>query len=128
MRVGLHAHDEPGGNDRGAAVALTEHVPERAVREYLAILELAARDGEARVDDALRALLERHEKLTAQDVEQFVQCPEAVPEVTAVTVEVVDLSCFDQLLEDREVWSGDSHGSENDVTGAVASLAFAGVP
>ena len=52
----------------------------------------------------------------------------AVPEVTAVKVDEVDLSCFDQLLEDREVWSGDSHGSENDVTGAVAGLAFAGVP
>jgi len=89
---------------------------------------LAARDGEVLVDDALRVLLGRNEKLTAKDMEQFVQNQEAVPEVTAVKVDEVDLSCFDQLLEDREVWSGDSRGSENDVTGAVESLAFAGVP
>jgi hypothetical protein len=118
----------PTSQFRMAYDALTEHVPERAVPEYLAILELAARDGEALVDDALRALLERNEKLTAQDVEEFVQHQEAVPEVTAVKVDEVDLSCFDQLLEDREVWSGDSHGSENDAIGAVASLTFAGVP
>ena len=37
--------------------ALTEHVPERAVREYLAILELAARDVESLVDDARDAQL-----------------------------------------------------------------------
>jgi len=118
----------PTSRFRMAYDALAEHVPERAVPEYLAILELAARDGETLVDDALRALMEQNEKLTAQDVEQFVQQQEAVPEVTAVKVDEVDLSCFDQLLEDREVWSGDSHGSENDVTGAVAGLALACVP
>jgi hypothetical protein len=73
-------------------------------------------------------LLGRNEKLTAKAVEQFVQSQEAVPEVTAVQVETVDLSCFDQLLEDKEVWSGDSHRSESDVTGTVESLAAAGVP
>jgi hypothetical protein len=118
----------PTSRFRMAYDALAEHLPERAVREYLAILELAAREGEGLVDDALRVLLERNGKLTANDVEQFVQSQEAVPEVTAVTVKEVDLSCFDQLLEDREVWSGNSHGSENDVVGAVASIAFAGVP
>ncbi len=118
----------PTSRFRMAYDALTEQVPERAVSEYLAILELAARDGESLVDDVLRMLLERNVKLTVKGVEQFVKCPEAVPEVTAVTVEAVDLSCFDQLLEDREVWSGDSHGSQNDVAGAVACAAFASVP
>lgn len=118
----------PTSRFRMAYDALAEHLPDRAVREYLAILELAARDGEELVDDALRVLLGRNGKLTVKDVEQFVQSQDVVPEVTAVQVDEVDLSCFDQLLEDREVWSGDSHGSENDVTGAVASLAFAGVP
>lgn len=118
----------PTSRFRMAYDALAEHDPEQAVREYLAILELAARDGEVLVDDALRMLLAEDRKLTADEVQQFVQRQEAVPEVTAVTVEAVDLSCFDQLLEDREVWSGDSHGSESDVAGTVASLAFAGIP
>jgi len=118
----------PTSRFRMAYDVLAEHLPDRAAQEYLAILELAAREGEELVDDALRVLLGRNGNWTAKDVEQFVQSQEAVPEVTAVLVEEVDLSCFDQLLEDREVWSGDSHGSENDVTGAVTSVAFAGVP
>jgi hypothetical protein len=118
----------PTSRFRMAYDALAEQVSDRAVRDYLAILELAARDGEEQVDGALRVLLGRNEKLTAKAVEQFVQSQEAVPEVTAVQVEAVDLSCFDQLLEDKEVWSGDSHGCESDVTGTVESLAFTGVP
>ena len=79
-------------------------------------------------DDALRVLLGESGVLTAEAVEQFVRREEPVPEVTAVRVEAVDLSCFDQLLEDREVWSGESQGSENDVAGAIEGAAFAGVP
>jgi hypothetical protein len=118
----------PTSRFRMAYDALVQHQPEQAVREYLAILELAARDGEVLVDDALRTLLEEDGQLTARDVKEFLHRHEAVPEVTAVTVDEVDLSCFDQLLEDREVWSGDSQGSESDVAGTVASLAIAGVP
>lgn len=118
----------PTSRFRMAYDALQQHRPDRAVREYLAILELAARDGEALVDDALRVLLGEDGKLTAQEVKQFVQNQEAVPEVTAVKIDDVDLSSFDQLLEDREVWNGDSHGSEDDVVGAVEDVAIAGVP
>ena len=108
--------------------ALTEQVPERAVPEYLAILELATQESESLVDDALRVLLGEDEKLTAKKVKEFVQKQEAVPEVTAVTVEDLDLSCFDQLLEDREAWSGNSHGSESDAAGRAENIALAGVP
>ena len=118
----------PTSRFRMAYDALQEQLPERAVREYLTILELSALDGEERVDDALRVLLGRNGKLTAKEVEQFVKAQEAVPEVTAVTVAEVNLSWFDQLLEDREVWSGNSHGSEDDITGAVENVAIAGVP
>src|SRR5258708_2184428 len=81
----------PTSRFRMAYDALTEHLPDRAVREYLAILELAARDGEALVDDALRVLLGRNGKLTAKDVEQFVQSQETVPQSTAVTAYVADV-------------------------------------
>src|SRR5579872_1732672 len=43
----------PTSRFRMAYDALAEHLPDRAVREYLAILELAARDGEEQVDGAL---------------------------------------------------------------------------
>ena len=82
----------------------------------------------AAIRNALRVLLVREERLTAKDVEQLVERRETVPEATAVEVAAVDLSCFDQLLEDREVWSGDSTGSESDVVGAVAGVAFASIP
>jgi hypothetical protein len=118
----------PTSRFRMAYDALEEQASDRAVHEYLAILELAAREGEQQVDDALRMLLGQSEKLTAKVVEQFVQSREAVPEVTAVHVEAVDLSCFDQLLEDKEVWNGNAQGSESDVTGTIENLAVAGVP
>jgi hypothetical protein len=106
---------------------LQEDLPSRAIREYLSILELAAADGEVQVDDALRILMDGEEKLTAKGVEQFVRSASFVPEVTAVRVEEVNLSCFDQLLEDKEVWNGDSQGSERDVAGSVENIAFASV-
>lgn len=118
----------PTSRFRMAYDALQEQLPTRAVREYLAIVELAALNGEVFVDDALRILLDEDVKLTAKAVEQFVRSATVVPEVTAVQVAVVDLSCFDQLLEDREVWSGNSQGSERDVAGPVANVAFASVP
>ena len=118
----------PTSRFRMAYDALQERLPEKAVREYLAILELAAREGEELVDGALRVLLGSEGKLTAKEVQRLVQSQEAVPEVTAVTVADVDLSCFDQLLEDKDVWNDNSYGSENDVAGAAEGVAFAGVP
>jgi len=112
---------------RMAYDVLQEQLPTRAVREYLAIVELAALDGEVLVDDALRILLDEDPKLTAKAVEQFVRSASVVPEVTAVRVDEVDLSCFDQLLEDREVSNVDSQGSERKVVGPVENVAFASV-
>jgi hypothetical protein len=118
----------PTSRFRMAYDALTEQQPTRAVREYLAIVELAALDGEVLVDDALRILLDGAEPLTAKVVEQFVRSASVVPEVTSVQVADVDLSCFDQLLEDTEIWNADSQGREWAVDGPVAKFAFASVP
>jgi hypothetical protein len=118
----------PTSRFRMAYDALQEYLPGRAVQEYLAIVELAALEGEALVDDALRVLLDGEGKLTAKDVKQFVRSAAVVPEVTTVRVDDVDLSCFDQLLKDKEVWYGVSQGSERDVAGSVENVAFASVP
>jgi hypothetical protein len=62
---------------------LQEVMPGRCDRRYLQILELAAKEGEAQVEDALRLLLASERgKQTIADV--------PIPEVT--------LSSFDQLL------------------------------
>jgi len=112
---------------RMAYDVLQEQQPTRAVREYLAIVELAALDGEGLVDDALRILMDGEARLTAKAVEQFVRSATYVPEVTAVQVDAVALSIFDQLLEDKEVWSGESQGSERDVVGPVENVTFTSV-
>jgi hypothetical protein len=71
-------------------------------KEYLRILELAAKDGEAKVDEALRVLLAgaaggvRVEILVAQ----LAASHSAVREVQVATV---DLGLFDQLYQAREV-------------------------
>lgn len=118
----------PTSRFRMAYDALVEQHPRRAVQEYLAIVELAALEGESRVDDALRILLDQEASLTAKLVDQFVRNVSVVPEVTAVEVPAVDLSSFDQLLEDKEVWNAESQGSERDVARTATNAAFASVP
>jgi hypothetical protein len=71
-------------------------------RRYLAILEMAAREGEARVDEALRVLLDRGEPIDYQAVEQFLTDDKVAP-VTDVTVAPVDLSQFDSLFTNPAV-------------------------
>jgi hypothetical protein len=118
----------PTSRFRMAYDALVEQQSRHAVQQYLEIVELAALEGESRVDDALRILLDRETPLTAKLVDQFVRSVSVVPEVTAVEVCAVDLSSFDQLLEDKEVWNVESQGSERDVVRTAANAAFASVP
>jgi hypothetical protein len=69
---------------------------------YLAILELAAREGETRVDEALRVLLNLGEPIDHHAVEQFLT-GENVPPATDVTVAPVDLSQFDSFFTNPAV-------------------------
>lgn len=81
--------------------ALRELAPLRANKRYLEILQVAAEEGEARVDEALRDLLEQGElgegKLNAEAVRSLLAV-ENVPVVTRVAVAEVDLTSFDELL------------------------------
>ena len=117
----------PTSRFRMAYDALQEQIPLRAVREYLAIVELAALDGETLVDDALRILLDAEEMLTAKSVEQFVRTRTSVPEVTAVHVSMLDLCSFDQLLEEKETWNDSTAGCEIGVAGPTSAVAIASV-
>jgi len=117
----------PTSRFRLAYDTLRDQDPERAVREYLAILKLAAGEGEEVVDGALLKLLGTEEKWGVREVEILVVSRESVPSITEVKVAEVDLSRFDELLEDKEVWHGDNPGSEDEVAVAVEGLAIAGV-
>jgi hypothetical protein len=82
--------------------ALRETAPLRASKRYLEILEMAAKEGETRVDEALRCVLEEGEigegKLNADAVRAVLNQQTALPPATAVEVTPVPLAAFDELL------------------------------
>ena len=112
---------------RMAYDALRESRAERADKEYLQILHLAAQQSESAVDEALRVLLAGDRVIEADSVKLLVDREEEIPAVTEVTVEEFDLSHFDNLFHDKEVWDGFQDGCERDVDGPFASVAPADV-
>ena len=83
--------------------ALRESAPNTGNRQYLAILHLAATQGEARVDAALRILLEGAEEVTSDGVASMLHSPEDPASATDVNVAEVSLAVFDELFEVPEV-------------------------
>jgi hypothetical protein len=94
----------PTSRFRMAWDALREAVPMRANKRYLEVLELAAKEGEARVDEALRCLLEQGEmgegKLNAEAVLALLEENRSIPPATSIDVAEVSLASFDELLGD----------------------------
>ena len=92
----------PTSRFRMAWDALRELVPLRANKRYLEILQLAAQEGEARVEAALRAVLEEGEigegKLNAEAIGRVLAEQTHVSPVTDVAVADVSLTSFDELL------------------------------
>ena len=92
----------PTSRFRMAWDALREAAPLRANKRYLELLQLAAREGEARVDDALRCLLEQGEmgdgKLNPEAVRELLDTSAQLPSVTSVSVAEIPLASFDELL------------------------------
>jgi hypothetical protein len=92
----------PTSRFRMAWDILRELTPGRANKCYLELLEIAAKQGEARVDDALRFLLEEGEigegKLNAEAVLALLNEESSLPSATHIVVADVSLSSFDELL------------------------------
>lgn len=93
----------PTSRFRIAFDVLEEHCGSRAHKEYLRILELAAKESEVGVDQALRTLLNRpDEEITAQRVYAMLSA-EHHGSVRDVEVAAVDLGAFDRLCFSDEV-------------------------
>jgi Mu transposase, C-terminal domain len=107
----------PTSRFRMAYDALRQDTPSRAAREYLRILELAARQSESLVDDALRMLLEEEQAITFEAVTEWIGRRETARPVTEVQVEPTALSSFDVLFRHKEVWDGVGVGGETAVGG-----------
>jgi hypothetical protein len=75
-----------------------------ASKAYLAVLALAAREGQGDVDRALERLLGQGEAITAESVrEQLTRANGATDSVREVNIAPVNLSVYDGLLQNAEV-------------------------
>ena len=71
----------------------------QANKEYLKILELAARENESLVNEALRLLINLEEAMSFEKVKEFIDSKQKAPEPTDVYIEQVDIKYYDMLLE-----------------------------
>ena len=76
--------------------------PARAAKDYLRILELAAKQSEAGVDAVLDRLLEGRLPITPTVVVEHLRHDLGLPRAMEVVIATVDLSTYDLLLETRE--------------------------
>ena len=74
----------------------------QASKEYLKILELAAKDSESLVNEALRLLIHLEEEISLEKVKAFIESKQKTPDPTEVTIEPVDIHDYDRLLETPE--------------------------
>jgi hypothetical protein len=92
----------PTSQFRRAYDALHEQSPGRAVKDYLRILELAAKESEAGVVAVLDRLLEGKGPITPTVVEEQLRHDLGLPRAMEVVIAPVDLATYDLLLEARE--------------------------
>ncbi len=92
----------PTSRFRRAYDALQEQSPGRAVKDYLRILDLAAKESETGVDAVLGRLLEWNVPITPTAVADHLAHELGLPRAMAVTITTVDLSLYDRLLESRK--------------------------
>ena len=93
----------PTSRFRMAYDRLKKTSPVRAHKEYLKILELAAKGSETAVDDALGRLLVMDQCLGASMVEKEIEKGIESASRTSVVIEPIDLIAYDSLLIDAEV-------------------------
>jgi hypothetical protein len=74
----------------------------QANKEYLKILELAAKESESLVNEALRWLIHLEEEISFAKVKQFIDSKQKALEPTDVYIESVDIQGYDSLYETPE--------------------------
>lgn len=95
-------HLFPSSQFRRVYDLLKSVAPRRCDHRYLEILELAAKEGEARVEDALRLLLQtdagKQTIVNRESFREFLDRCEQAPAITDVEIAAVSLASFDQLF------------------------------
>jgi len=118
----------PTSRFRLAYDVLLEQQPQRAAKEYLGILHLAARETESGVEAVLARLLDEGRPLSVTVVAEELHKSDKQLSVTEVTVGPVDLASYDALLENKEVNDGEETGREGTAGGLPEGAALTGVP
>jgi hypothetical protein len=99
-------HLFPSSQFRKVYDLLRDVAPRRCDRRYLEILQLAAKEGETRIEDALRLLLQsasgRQVIVNKEGFEEFLERCEQAPDITDVRIAEVSLASFDQLFSETE--------------------------
>lgn len=78
---------------------VSAHGIKQGNKQYLKILELAAREDQTLVNEALRMFIDLDVPIDFDLIRQFVDSKMKPPELTQVEVEPVDLNEYDQLFE-----------------------------
>jgi hypothetical protein len=118
----------PSSRFRLAWDVLTQQQPQRAAKEYLQILHLAARQTEAGVEAALVRLLDGERPLSAAAVAAALEQSDKPLSLTAVVVGPVALASYDALLEGKEARDDDTDGRTGTAGGELEGTAPASVP
>jgi hypothetical protein len=118
----------PSSRFRMAYDLLLERRPERAAKEYLRILHLAAQESEVGVEAALAGLLDAGGPLDADAVKERLRQQSPIRPATEVTVGPVDLAAYDALLDGKEAEDGEGQGREGTAGELPEGAASAGVP
>lgn len=74
--------------------------PKSAAARYLEILHMAAKESEVAVDNALRILIDKNNEIGKEQVRWLVKSDELVFKAEDIHIPEVDLTFYDQLLEE----------------------------
>jgi hypothetical protein len=79
-----------------------QHGIKQANKQYLKILELAAKENESSVNETLRYLINHANGIDFDDVKQMVKSKQQPPAATEVFIGEIDIDGYDSLLESPE--------------------------
>lgn len=102
----------PSSTFRMAYDALKANREKKGSKEYLQLLELAAKESESRVEDALRWLLAQGERFSFEQVKALVLSAQQLPAPTEISIDEVDLAKYDELLNPQEEQSSANSSRE----------------
>lgn len=92
----------PSSYFRMAYDYLKRENPLRANKEYVAILYLAHKEGEARTESAIRYLLSQEQPLSSERIRQMIAKENKLPSITDIAIDDISLETYDDLLNVRE--------------------------